>query len=227
MARMVVLANSRKDAGHCIAGVDIVDGIWLRPISATLNGELSTAQCQVQLADRTSREVRVGDVVDVDLGEPRPTAWHPEDVRLRGGLHLHSSWSNEQIAELLAEFIEIDEPLLGSHGDRLSVDEINRRPDHSSLQLIRTSGLRLFWTTSMRGSPQLRGSLSIQHVPVSLSVTDLAVCEQMKGAPPITIDEALLMISLATPFVPVNAAERFCFKVIAAVLPLSAMRPAS
>jgi hypothetical protein len=220
MARIVVLANSRKDAGHCIAGVDIVDGIWLRPISGTLNGELSTAQCQVQLAEGTSREV--GDVVDVDLGEPRPTAWHPEDVRLKGGLHLHSSWSNEQIAELLAEFIEIDEPLLGSQGDRLSVDEINRRPDHSSLQLVRTSGLRLFWTTSMRGNLQLRGSLSIRNVPVSLSVTDLAVCEQLKGEPPVTIAEALLTISLATPFIPVNAAERYCFKVIAAVLPLQA-----
>lgn len=222
MARIVVLANSRKDAGHCIAGVDIVDGIWLRPISATLNGELSTAQCQVQLDDGTSREVRVGDVVDVELGEPRPTAWHPEDVRLKGGLHLHSSWSNEQIAELLAEFIEVDEPLLGSHGDRLSVDEINGRPDHSSLQLVRTRDLRLFWTTSMRGNLQLRGSLSIRNVPVSLSVTDLAVCEQLKGNPPVTIPEALLTISLATPFIPVNATKHYCFKVIAAVLPLQA-----
>jgi hypothetical protein len=73
----------------------------------------------------------------------------------------------------------------------------------------------------MSGNAQLRGMLSIRGKWIDLSVTDVAAEASFRGRrEPATIDEALMTISLSTPFAPRGATEQYCFKLIAAVIPL-------
>jgi hypothetical protein len=73
----------------------------------------------------------------------------------------------------------------------------------------------------MSGNPQLRGMLSIRGKWIDLSVTDVAAEASFRGkGSAVTLDETLLTISLSTPFAPRGATEQFCFKLIAAVIPL-------
>lgn len=147
--------------------------------------------------------------------------WHPEDVLLTGNLRAIEHWSADKIVARLPEHINTARYLLGSPGDRLSVAEIMNRKDHYSLQLLRLSALKLHWTTSMSGAPQLRCTVTIRGGATDLSVTDVAAETALRGRQGVVgVAEALATISLGTPFLPRNASEEFCFKLIAAVLPL-------
>lgn len=221
MARVLVLANSRKTAGRCVAGVDLDSGEWVRPVSQRPNGELDIDECSVILSDGSTTEARAGDIVDMPLGARRASKWHPEDLLLAGPMRRLQHWSSQEITANLASLVDYGKSLLGSDGDRLSVAEIGARPKHSSLQLVRVVSPKFFWTTSMSGHAQLRGMLSIRGRWTDLSVTDVAAEASFRGRrEPVTMDEALLTISLSTPFAPRGATEQYCFKLIAAVIPL-------
>ena len=73
----------------------------------------------------------------------------------------------------------------------------------------------------MSGNAQLRGVTSVRGKWLDLSVTDIAAEASLRDKrEPTTIGEALLTISLSTPFTPRGASEPYCFKLIAAVIAL-------
>ena len=45
--RLLVLANSKKFNGRCIAGIDLDSGKWIRPVSNTEHGEFTGIECSV------------------------------------------------------------------------------------------------------------------------------------------------------------------------------------
>ena len=72
----------------------------------------------------------------------------------------------------------------------------------------------------MTGSPQVRGVINIHGRWTSLSVTDPRFDAGAVKRQPSEPREWLLTISLAVPFRPAGSDEDFCFKVMAAVMPL-------
>lgn len=220
MTRVLVLANSEKLSGRCVAGIDLSSGRWLRPVSARATGELAPTE-YVARTGSSSVEVVPGDVVEMSLGKNRGSIYHPEDVQVNGSWTLVERWTAKKVASDLDDYIERNALLLGSTGDRLAVSEIGGRTDHSSLQLIRADLLTVHWTTSMSGNAQLRGTVRAGDVWENLSITDPRLKQSLGGGQqPTKVANCLLTISLAVPFRPTGASEDYCFKIIAAVLPL-------
>ena len=77
--RIVILANSRKHSGRCLAGREIVGQHyapgWIRPISDRPGAEASEYERQYQ----DGSDPKVLDIVDVPLLSAKPTACHTEN----------------------------------------------------------------------------------------------------------------------------------------------------
>lgn len=76
--RIVILANSKKHLGSCIAGVELATGNWIRPVSDRPDEEVSADE--QRLVD--GMFPRPLDVVDVPLLTPHPVGHQPENWRL-------------------------------------------------------------------------------------------------------------------------------------------------
>jgi hypothetical protein len=219
MALVLVLANSRKLSGRCVAGIDLGTGRWVRPVGATPDGELVRADYLARFgSDRI--EVRPGDIVDMALGESRRTPYHPEDVQTSRPWVLVERLSSEALAAKVRPFVERPKHLLGSAGDRLAISEIADRPDHCSLQLIHSESSAFYWKKSVRGTPQLRCAMTTGRNSLNLAVTDPEVERLIGATERRTIPNCLLTISLTLPFSPSGASEEQCFKIVAAVVQL-------
>ena len=76
--RIVILANSRKHSGRCLAGREIVGqqwGGWVRPISARPGAEVSEWERQYE----NGSDPKVLDIVDVPLLGAKPSDCHTEN----------------------------------------------------------------------------------------------------------------------------------------------------
>ncbi len=74
---MLVLANSKKSGGRCLAGIPVDGGSWIRPVSTTHGGEISTQLCSRGSANDPLRPL---DVISIDIGEKLPAIHQNENV---------------------------------------------------------------------------------------------------------------------------------------------------
>jgi hypothetical protein len=58
---IIVLANSRKLGGRCVAGISTRSGCWVRPVSRLPHGQLEPAHCRVE-----GRQAQLLDVVEIE-----------------------------------------------------------------------------------------------------------------------------------------------------------------
>lgn len=219
MHRILVLANSRKMQGRCVAGYALNADRWVRPVGTSTTGELTDTEASVLLPSGDSRMVQVGDIIDVPLGAPRPTIWHPEDVELIGPMRLVQTVPIASIASIASEALTPDIPLLGNGGDRVNVTEIKSRAAHTSLQLTHAATLTCYWRSRAGREAQLRGRFLVRNELLDLSITDIAFLERHRPAEEtLEISNATLTVSLANPFRPHGSLNSYCYKIIAAVM---------
>ncbi len=143
--RIVVLANSIKFGGRCVAG-RIVNGTqepvggWIRPVSGEFDGELAPRHMKLE----GGAPLNVLDIVEVPLGAYANDPLHPEDwiidvsrlwkrvgrlpVRTLGSLEEHPTdlWLESTFRT-----------------DRASRSFLSKRADYQSLYLIRPSNPHL------------------------------------------------------------------------------------
>ncbi len=185
----LVLANSRKLGGHCVAVVD-AGGQWIRPVSDTDHGELGTADCWIE---NDSRMLQPLDVVEADIGEPRSRPYQPEDHEAPSYWRLWdpqpsrsevSAWLNAAV-DHGADF------LTRGRQDRIRETEITASsPLEFSLTLVRPSGPTWRVQTTMSGGRQVRVSFTLADVtddrgrpiPFDLVVTDPLWEERVRNA---------------------------------------------
>jgi hypothetical protein len=74
---IIILANSRKYKGHCIAGKDIKTGEWVRIVPDNEDHAFSAKELMKLYGDYNGPEVL--DVVSVPLSNRIPSNYHPED----------------------------------------------------------------------------------------------------------------------------------------------------
>ena len=75
------LANSAREGGHCIAGIDLETSQWLRPVGTTCS---SLNSHEVTVA-ATGNQVRPFDVVLLTVGNTVPEVGQPENAPLISG----------------------------------------------------------------------------------------------------------------------------------------------
>ena len=66
---ILCLAFSRRDGGHCFAGIDLGSKTWVRPVQSPEAGALHYFQCLIRNAEGALAEPRTLDIVDMKPSE--------------------------------------------------------------------------------------------------------------------------------------------------------------
>jgi hypothetical protein len=190
LIRMLVLANSSKNRGRCLAGLNVETGKWVRPVPNTESRVIDNERTII-----AERFIRPGDLIDVEIGSALPLPYHPEDVELTGRIRLVGKETTKYMADLV--FSELSKPnqLLENSIDRISFDQIRVSPARNSLALSMGSGIR--FSLNERGSNRVK--FRANDMNWSLANTD----DKLESEE--YIDEALICISLAEPFEPTQS----------------------
>jgi len=234
---LLILANSLKRGGRCIAGREVLWrpdarwylGPWIRPVGTHGQGELHLAE--TLLPDATP--VQVLDFAAVTLQQHEGRADQPENWLVSGdGTGIPPIWAKpdrivkppplhaleEHPANLWIDKAEMN--------DRISPHRLQELHPGSSLAIIKPQDLTVAWWTeqnAVKNRPQHKYQARFHYHDLyyRLSLTDplatARLCTPMPplGAPPLTAtipDEPLLCISLTPVF------GGFHYKVAATIL---------
>jgi hypothetical protein len=219
--RLLLLANSRKFNGRCVAGREIADGEagpWIRPVSDLPRQQVLPYHQML----RDHGHPKVLDIVDVPLTGPKPSGFQTENWLLDNRFY----WTRVGRVgwDALTVFVDAAGPLwVDGHstytGSNDKVPEAACVTLSSSLRLIDVPAMGLFV-----GAPALafgdnrrrvQGRFQINGVRYAMWVTD-PVYETGYLAQPdgsYALAECRLTISLSE-----QAMNGYCYKLIAAVI---------
>ena len=223
----VCLANSRKMGEHCVAGIRTDGAGWIRPVSNSADGELTTQQCR--LSDGT-QPVPL-DIVRVEVTQHRPKAHQPENWLVAGTpWELVGKIKPAEAYLQLQPVLAAGSDLLGNQLDRVSQASIAQGPVAASLALVEPASIQWHVTTNNRGSKRTRCILRLASVAYDLAVTDPLIEQRaaglLIGAHPLTAlgfaagSRVLLCVSLGEPFYG-DWVHGDCFKLVAGVISVS------
>jgi hypothetical protein len=137
---IVVLANSVKRNGRCLAGKEMVwdgrawkAGNWIRPVSTAEGGEVTVAQ----MVSALGREPSLLELVEIPLGSPVPLPDQPENWLLEPG----SQWRRVGALDWLQASMLVDQPRQvwdeGRGWRRVTQGYVQRMSQPASLYLIK------------------------------------------------------------------------------------------
>jgi hypothetical protein len=215
--RLIMLANSRKTSGRCLAGKQVDSGEWIRPISARPSHEVSEEERQYE----DGGDPQVMDVVDVPLIGPRPHGYQSENWLLDDGFY----W--ERHGKLRAADLEslVDQPgSLWRNGSSTQAGLNDRVPSADaaglteSLLLIEVPGgtLKVHAPGAAFGNSKRRVQLAFEYggEPYALRVTDPMIEREYfaKRDGDYSLGEAFLVISLGEPY------GGYAYKLVATII---------
>ncbi len=119
-ATIVCLANSTKLGSRCVAGVDVEDGEWIRPVGSGDHGAVTRSE-------RTyvdGSEPQLLDLIELSLARPTPQPGQPENWRLAPGRWCNVGHLAPDDAWVLLEELATDEPLFGSNHRSCSATDV-------------------------------------------------------------------------------------------------------
>lgn len=129
MARMIILANSFRPGGYCIAGIDIRTGEWIRPVPKDGSRAIPKS---------VAEKIRLLDVVEIPLESDRPRERYQRENRVV------TSWDWKVLNTVsptdISRYCEDSATILHSHTDYVEPTYFESLPFEKwkSLQLIRT-----------------------------------------------------------------------------------------
>ena len=218
--RIVCLANSRKNAGRCVAGKEMSKdgkpGQWIRPVSNRENEAVSEGERSY--ADGTDPEVL--DIIEVPLIIPKPKAYQQENWLLNPSRQWRKvgrvGWDDlTQLADPGAPLWTNGYNSRGGANDQVP-EEITAAHD-TSLRLVRVGDLTVTVSEPSRPSanyPILRGRFTHCNETYCFRITD-PVSESGSVDLPYgeyPVGERYLTVSLGEPF------EGNAYKLIAAII---------
>lgn len=224
--RFVVLANSIKKDGRCVAGREMPGedgafGPWCRPISSDRpEGELFPQHMPLKSGTLSPLVV-----VDVPLSGYAKNPAHPEDWYVSGEQwEIADTLNRDELVDLIEE-----PPNLwlekGQRSDRVSTAFIEKLEEHQSIYLIRPDALRIRYGREynpFKGHNQKKSRVlfNYQGAAYDLSLTDpIASATYCKDFPDvdepakeIALENSAICVSLTPPF------KGFHYKVVATIL---------
>jgi len=166
---LLILANSRKLGGRCIAGIDLVSKKWVRPVSMADHGELSKEECLIS-EDGVWRDIEVLDVVSAPIGKPIESLGQPENCLL-----LSDAWSLKgkipigEAEKVLDLVCDAEESLLYGTGRSVDMQSVKSGRVNKSLTLIKVVEPTFYIDESPK---KLRCRLQYSANDYDLPVTD-------------------------------------------------------
>jgi hypothetical protein len=214
MTRMICLANSIRDGGRCVAGIDLKSGGWIRPVPPG-GGGIPTRHVTF-----SGRLLKPLDIVELALKEPQPATRFQRENRVVRGY----GWRRVGVARLeeVLRYCDRAVPVLHSASDRVDPAVLGHLPPAlwQSLQLIRANPVtfgRDRWD-ARRWRARFRDRLGNHY---ALKVTDPCACDRLERGERLNRD-CLLTISLVKPWT-YNPEDKpaTCYKLVAAVIELN------
>ncbi len=145
---IVVLANSYKEGGLCLAGKDLSTKKWIRPVSNSHGGALLKSAYS---------HISPLNIISMNLSQHIPLAEQPENFLIsETKTNIHGSFPRPALDNL------IDSPssiwMYGSRQDRVTPEEISSyQATHQSLYLIKVEKLKVIVESNFNGSSKLVG----------------------------------------------------------------------
>lgn len=217
---IVILANSFKHGGRCVAGISMRSGDWVRPVSTHPHGELYPYHYRID-----GRDVELLDVVGFEHGGGARDPCQPENVEVGGGRWWRTGrLASGDAARMLRPKLADGPRLLGNRGAAMTEEDARRGVD-ASLALARPEEIEFCLDPPREGTAKRRprAKFTLGGQAYDLSLTDTAVRPRLIRAGLGTHDGAdlglessaglLLTVSLAEP------RDGWCTKLVAAVVP--------
>ncbi len=217
---VLVLACSRKYGGRCIAGWDLTNDRWLRPVSSRPDGTLELRNCAID-----GEWPQLFDLVRLEIDQHRPTPYQPENwvitdqpwQRLR---HIEP----RAVRDDLRSLVDHGHWLLQDGDRRVSAAALRANPAPTSLVLAEPSDLTWYLEHFMN-SRQYKANFrvpgggwcqfSITDPPIHAQLVPLPDGSHPRNTVGIADDSDLfLLVSLSEPFEQTDN----CYKLVAGTL---------
>lgn len=234
---IVILANSRRHNGQCIAGKDLNTREWIRPINILGRGQSRIDQSaflstdfQKLVGDPSGPKVL--DCVRISFGEKCGDYYQPENQFIDGNPWMRlPPFPRTDIPGLIdgpsTRFVGKDD----HYSDNIPVREIKAKPLEHSLNFIRITRAfhktEIIHTTSFRGNPQHRLCFEYESKPYNFVITDYAyehlVAEQSHDDIQI-LKDCYVTIGVGEVFMPGTRSEELHYRLIVGIIPVSIKR---
>jgi hypothetical protein len=204
---MIVLADSRKWGGRCIAGISTSSGRWIRPVSALQKGQLQPFHCRVgERMPQTLDIVRFGYERRLDNpGQPENVLIDERPWALAGRLSEPDAYSE------LAAHVSRDRLLLGNRGHAVPEAEAEAGVEASLALVESETDTRFEMSKPEQTQGRLRPKAVFRHGrhEYALSLTEYTIAPRVRQLGPGSYgatdlgfaanERILLTVSLAEP----------------------------
>ena len=222
---IIVLSNSRKFKGHCVAGKDIKEHSWIRPVSERVSEEVSEEE--QKLANGSNSKLL--DIISISFKKSILT----EDRKYQTENHLFDhaerwkkigEWNWSDLDKIK------DEPeTLWINGCSSSKGKNDRIPENEASNL--KNSLFLIYTTQVeikvrsfynekkqKKERKVRALFSYKRVDYDLRVTDPEAEKMYFDDGNYILRNLYLCISLGEPFNKIDPLNKFCYKLVAGII---------
>jgi len=204
--RIMVLANSRKNHGRCLAGVEISTGKWVRAVQDDSGSALPDSTTVIE-----GGKIRPGNVVSINVGNSRPLPYQPENYLCQKiwNLEILTASQLQSHSSLLESVLRIPSAIGLENSDRIPSATFSEKPIDASLKLVAARDVQFYSRPSPYGSRKNRVKFLWSGMTWDLANTDdWGDWDDGKS-----FDRALLCISLGEVF---NGSH---YKLVSGVIP--------
>jgi hypothetical protein len=214
MMRLICLANSRRDGGRCIAGIDMATGRWIRPIPP------KGGAIQEEKTFLSGNLITPLDIIELELDAPNfNTRYQCENQTVR-------NWHWRLVDKVKPA--DVVKYCIKSGRVLFSNSKIVDPADMEKLQPEKWTSLELIHATNVRFEPDPRKTIRWQAkfssgrygLPYCLTITDPEITIRLNRKEKIK-PECLLTVSLTEPIeFKEYKKPPLCYKLAAAVIEL-------
>ncbi len=193
--QFICLANSYKEGGRCIAGIELQDGKpvfeygkpkWIRPVSAeTPHGEVPS---------HLSTDLKLLDVVEIEVTNSTPQGFQKENVLfVQSNIKIKTTFESRNLDSLCSQ---LQTSLFGNKGKAVSETEIGLLDE--SLTLIMVDSFRLTANPGTPEKPRIQFVYNNYNYP-DLPITDPAFIQKYRANKNLldSVSKLYLCLSLA------------------------------
>lgn len=192
--RLIIMTESSKFSGKCVAGIDVKSGKWIRLVSDDEETHGAIANRDLYYQDGGKCEVL--DIVDVSIIEECGDDVQPENVLLDTSKYIRyvDRASLEDVLKIHPA--EVRNDILGNKYSYISEQRVESVG--YSLALVEVQDLEIVQVESPNGRPKTKVNFTYQgYSYTQMSVTDPRFYSVASGT---AYDSAVLVVSIGTPY---------------------------